>query len=83
MIKLKAYAKVNLGLDIIGRRENGYHDVRMIMQSVDLFDVLTFEKTENKQILIETESKEIPVNQDNLIYKACDMLIKEFDIKED
>lgn len=82
MIKLKAYAKVNLGLDIIGRRENGYHDVRMIMQSVDLFDVLTFEKTENKQILIETESKEIPVNQDNLIYKACDMLIKEFDIKE-
>ena len=46
MVEKKAYGKINLGLDIIGRREDGYHLVRMIMQSVDIFDILTFEKAE-------------------------------------
>ena len=46
MITKKAYGKVNLGLDITGRREDGYHLVRMVMQSVDIFDTLTFEKIE-------------------------------------
>lgn len=38
-IRLKARAKINLGLDVIGRRENGYHDVRMVMQTVDIFQI--------------------------------------------
>lgn len=44
----KAYAKINLGLDVIGRRPNGYHEVKMVMQTVDLYDELTFEKSEDQ-----------------------------------
>lgn len=45
---IRAMAKVNLGLDVIRRLENGYHQVKMIMQTVDLYDELTFERTEEE-----------------------------------
>ena len=51
MIVKKAYAKINLGLDVLGRRDDGYHIVKMIMQTVDLHDVLTFEKRDDGQIV--------------------------------
>ena len=52
MLEKKAYAKVNLSLDIVGLREDGYHLVRMVMQSLDIFDVLTFEKLEKPEIVV-------------------------------
>ena len=59
-IKLKAYAKINLMLDILSRLENGYHDLYMIMQSVSLYDVVTVEKTDSKAITITCDVPSIP-----------------------
>ena len=55
-IELKALAKINLGLDVLGRRENGYHDVRMVMQSIYLYDDVKIERKEEPGIEIETKS---------------------------
>jgi 4-diphosphocytidyl-2-C-methyl-D-erythritol kinase len=75
----KAYAKINLGLDVLGTLPNGYHEVKMIMQTVDIWDVLSFEKTETG-IVITTDSGELPTDENNLIYKAARLMQEEFDI---
>jgi 4-diphosphocytidyl-2-C-methyl-D-erythritol kinase len=80
-IKLKARAKINLGLDVIRRREDGYHEVRMVMQNIDLYDMIAIEKTSNKGIEILTNLSYLPTNEDNLIYKAAKLLIDEFAIE--
>jgi len=76
----RAYAKINLGLDVVGRLENGYHQVRMIMQTVGIHDVLTFTAAESG-IRIMTDSGELPTGEDNLVYKAAGLLLKTCDIK--
>lgn len=81
-MEIKAYAKINLGLDVLGRRSDGYHEVRMIMQNIGLSDVLSFEKTKEPGIRIYTEKEELPVNEDNLIFKAARLLMDEFNISE-
>lgn len=74
MVEEKAYAKVNLSLDVIKRRKDGYHAVKMIMQTIDLYDTLTFEKTE-KEIKLVTDNyflnKEAESGKDNLVVKAA------------
>lgn len=81
-IELKALAKINLGLDVLGRRENGYHDVRMVMQSIYLYDDVKIERIEEPGIEIETNLFFLPTGEGNIAYKAADLLIREFDIKE-
>lgn len=81
-IKLKALGKINLGLDVLGRRPNGYHDVRMVMQTVYLYDQILLEKTDKEGISLETNLFYLPVNENNLAYCAAKMLIDEFAIKE-
>lgn len=76
-VVIKAMAKVNLGLDVLRRRENGYHDVKMVMQTVDLYDTLTICKREDTQIVITTNVGELPLTEDNLIYKAAKLLFSE------
>lgn len=80
----KAYAKVNIGLDVLRRREDGYHEVKMIMQTVNLFDNLSIEDFEddNGTIVISANQDTIPVNEDNLIYKAAKLLMDEFSISK-
>lgn len=75
-IVIKAMAKVNLGLDVLRRRENGYHDVKMVMQTVNLYDTLTIAKREDQQIVITTNAGELPLSEDNLIYKAAKLLFE-------
>lgn len=72
-IKLEAYAKVNLGLDVVRRLENGYHEVKMVMQSVGLHDTLRLEKTK-EGIALFTDSAEAPGDESNLAYKAARMM---------
>ena len=74
-IELKALAKINLGLDVLGRRENGYHDVRMIMQSIELCDYLDIEVNNSGRIELTCSNPEIECDKSNLIYKAADKLI--------
>ena len=66
-ITRKAYAKINLGLDVIGKRDDGYHLVRMIMQNVDLYDTLTFAENDTGAINLKASSETIPVDDSNLI----------------
>lgn len=66
----KAYGKINLGLDVIRRREDGYHEVKMIMQMVDIYDELTMKELSEGEIHIATDSLELPNDEGNLIYKA-------------
>lgn len=79
-ITQKAYGKLNLALDTIGKREDGYHLVRMIMQTVDLYDTLTITKKNTPGICLTTNRPDLPTNEDNLIYKAAQLLLKEFEI---
>ena len=80
VIKLKALAKINLGLDVLGRRENGYHDVRMVMQSIYLYDNVTIEKKEEPGIQLVTNLFYLPLDEKNIAYKAAKILIDEFQI---
>lgn len=79
MLSLNAYAKINLCLDVVGRLENGYHQVRMIMQTVEIHDTLTFERTAG-EIRITSDAGEIPLGEDNLIYKAASLMRERFQI---
>lgn len=73
---IKANAKINLALDVLGERPNGYHDVKMIMQSVDLYDELNIEKTGDSSIIITCENNELECNESNLIYKAAKRIME-------
>lgn len=81
-ISLKALAKINLGLDVVRRRDDGYHEVRMIMQTINLFDRLEIKKIKESAIKIHTNLFFLPVNENNLVYKAAKLLIDEFGIQE-
>ena len=77
----KAYAKINLGLDVLGRLPDGYHEVKMVMQTVGIHDVLTFERMESG-IVITTDSGELPTDKNNLIYKAAELLLDRYHVTE-
>lgn len=81
-ISLKALAKINLGLDVVMRREDGYHEVRMIMQTIHLYDRLDIKRTKEPGIQIQTSLSFLPVNENNLIYKAAKLLMDEFSITD-
>ncbi len=81
-ISLKALAKINLGLDVVRRREDGYHEVRMIMQTIHLYDRLKITKTKTPGIEIHSNLPFLPVNENNLVYKAGQLLMNEFGVKE-
>ena len=77
---IKAYAKINLGLDVVRRLENGYHEVRMIMQTVGIHDELMLKRTE-KGITVTTDSGELPTDENNLIYKAAKLMLETYHIQ--
>lgn len=81
-LTLKAHGKINLGLDVIGRLENGYHEVRMIMQSVELADIVTLRRLPENKIVIKADREDIPCDKDNLAYKAAELLRERFSLKE-
>ena len=81
-MKLRDFAKINLGLDVIRRREDGYHDVRMIMQTIQMYDQLEMEKKGSKGIALTTNLSYIPVNENNLVYKAAKLLMDQYQIQE-
>lgn len=73
----KAYAKINLGLDVIDRLPNGYHEVKMIMQTVGIYDVLTLEKIP-EGIVVTTDNGELPTDENNLIYKSAKIMMEKY-----
>lgn len=79
-MELKALGKINLGLDVLGRRENGYHDVRMVMQTVYLYDNVILVEKPNRGIEIETNLSYLPRDENNIAWKAAALLTEEFQI---
>ena len=77
----KSYAKINLSLDVLGRMDNGYHQVRMVMQTVSLFDTITIETLPEKEISITANLPFLPTGPDNLAYKAAEMFFAETGIE--
>ncbi len=80
-MKMKAYAKVNISLDIVGKRDDGYHLLRMIMQNIDLYDEIIVEKN-NKDIIIECNKNYVPTDSRNLAYKAAIAFKERYNIAE-
>lgn len=80
-VKVKAYAKINLMLDIISTRKDGYHDLFMIMQSINLYDIVTISETKSKKITITCNIDDIPLDEKNIAYKAADAFFKANKIK--
>lgn len=79
-LKLKAMAKINLGLDVLRKREDGYHDLRMVMQSIYLYDQIFLQQTEEPGIQVTTNLSYLPTNEDNLVYRAAKLLLDEFEL---
>lgn len=81
---LKAYAKINLALDVLRRREDGYHDVKMIMQNIGIYDVLEFTADPEKsgrEIILTANREDIPTDGRNLIYKAASLMFDEYNLE--
>ena len=81
MEKLKAFGKINLALDVLGKRPDGYHEVRMIMQTIGIYDRLFMEESEGEEVLIESNLSLLPCDENNLVYKAAKLLMNEFGIR--
>ena len=81
-IELKAYGKINLGLDVIRKRPDGYHDLDMIMQMVDVYDDIVITKNKTGKIEVKTDTAVLSNGKDNLAYMAAKMLMDEFKIKD-
>ena len=81
-MKLRALAKINLGLDVTGKREDGYHEVRMVMQTIQMYDQLEIKESKEPGIRLTTNLPFLPCNDGNLVYKAAKLLMDEFDIRQ-
>lgn len=81
-LSLKAYGKINLGLDVLKKREDGYHEVRMIMQTVGIFDRIDLLWQPTPGIQVETNLYYLPNNENNLVYKAAKLLMDEYSIAD-
>lgn len=79
-MRLKALAKINLGLDVLRRREDGYHEVKMIMQTIHLHDQIHLRRIEEPKIQVRTNLYYLPNNENNLAYKAAKLLMDEFQL---
>lgn len=77
---LKAYAKINISLDVMGKREDGYHDLRMIMQTIDLYDVISVKQI-CYGIKVICNKPEVPTDKSNLVYKAAELFIDTYGIE--
>ena len=79
---LRAYGKINLGLDVVRKREDGYHEVRMVMQTVGVYDRIDLDRKKRAGITVETNLYYLPNNENNLAYRAAKLLMDEFGIRE-
>lgn len=82
VLHLKAYAKINLGLDVVRKREDGYHEVRMIMQTVKLFDKLNLRLIDEDEIRIKTNLGFLAVDENNLVYKAIKLIKDTYGVRK-
>jgi 4-diphosphocytidyl-2-C-methyl-D-erythritol kinase len=80
-MRLKSFAKINLGIEVLGKREDGYHEIRTLFQTISLFDLLTFLPATQNEILLKGNDPGIPWDGSNLIYKAASLMKERFAIR--
>lgn len=78
-LEIKCFAKINLGLDVLGKREDGYHDIKTVMQSIDLFDTMEIRRTYGG-VVIESNRDDLPRNEDNLVYKVWNLMKEKYSL---
>lgn len=81
-LTLKAHGKINLGLDVVGRMENGYHEVRMVMQSVELADTVTMRRIPEDEIVLKTDKAGLPCDERNLAHRAAKLMKEKFFLRD-
>lgn len=80
MIRIKSFAKINLGLEVIGKREDDYHNIRTIFQAIDFCDILEFRAIREEKVLLDGNDKSVSWDEDNLIFKAATLLKEKFNL---
>lgn len=75
-IKVKVSAKINLSLDVLGKRADGYHNIESVFQSIGIYDTLTVTKLEKQEILISCSDPDVPCNERNIAYKAAELFFE-------
>lgn len=81
-MRLRALAKINLTLDVVGKRADGYHDLRMVMQTIRMYDQLEMEASVKPGIRLKTNLPYLPINENNLVFKAAKLLMDEFQVDD-
>ena len=81
-LRIKAYGKINLSLDVLRKREDNYHDLEMIMQEIDLYDLLTIEEINSDDIVIDSDDEKLPRDERNIVYKVVKKIKDDFNIKK-
>ncbi len=81
MFHEKAPAKINLALDVVGKREDGFHDLNMVMTTIDLYDRLSFDKLNEDKIILNSNKHYLPNDSKNLVYQTVDLMKKTYGIK--
>lgn len=82
ILTFKAHGKINLGLDVVRRLENGYHEVRMVMQSVELADTVTMRRLPEDEIVLTTDRAGLPCDERNLAYRAAKLMKETFSLRD-
>ncbi len=82
MIKEKAYAKINLFLNVVNKRVDGYHDLDMVMAVINFYDELTFKKNDKGEIIVSSDIEITAKQEDNTVYQVAKFLKEEFDVNE-
>ncbi len=80
-VVIEAYGKINLALDVLYPRDDGYHEIDTIMQQIDLKDTLILRNIDEDKVIIESNCKDIPLDETNLVYKAWEKIVKEANLK--
>lgn len=80
-MRVRSFAKINLGLEVLGKRNDGYHEIRTLFQSVDLHDDLELQPLRPDRIILEGNDKSVPWDESNLIYKAAKILKERFEVR--
>ena len=81
-IKVKTPAKINLTLEIVGKRPDGFHDIKSIMQMINLYDYLTFDSEDSEELTISLDGNnpKIPYNEKNIVYKAIKLYFEKANV---
>jgi 4-diphosphocytidyl-2-C-methyl-D-erythritol kinase len=81
-MKAKSFAKINLGLEVLKKREDNYHEIRTLFQTIDMCDVLEFRAVASRKIILSGDDESVPWNEDNLVFKAAAFLLERFNLSE-